>query len=75
MFSYITKLEVPCGTLGIKGAFDILEDPAMHQLITALAIARITDEDIELLVNGKFNVQYSPEDIKEFLHYFFDVEG
>jgi hypothetical protein len=75
MYSHITKFEVPRGTTGIEGTFKILEDPTMYRLVTALAIAHITDEDIELIVNGKFNVQYSSEDIKEFLHYFFNVEG
>ncbi|MCK5613650.1 hypothetical protein KAR91_67920, partial [Candidatus Pacearchaeota archaeon] len=41
----------------------------------SLALAKITDEDIELIVNGKFNMSYSHVDIEQFLHYFFDVKG
>ena len=45
----------------------------MYRLITSLAFAKITDEDIELIVNGKYNIQYSSDDIEQFLYYFFDV--
>ena len=74
MFGFLFKQEVPSGTLGIRGAFNIIEDPLMYRLITSLAFARITDEDIELIVNGKYNISYAAEDIKEFLHYFFSVK-
>lgn len=74
MVSYLTKLDMPNGTSGIEGAFRILEDPLMYRLITSLALAKITDEDIELIVNGKYNISYTHEDIKEFLHYFFNVK-
>lgn len=75
MVSYLRKLEMPNGTDGIEGAFRILEDPLMYRLITSLAIAKITNEDIELIVNGKYNINYTAEDIKEFLHYFFNVKS
>ncbi len=75
MVSHIRKLEMPRGTAGIEGAFKILEDPLMYRLITSLALAKITDEDIELIVNGKYNINYTPEDITEFLHYFFNVKS
>jgi len=74
MVSYLRKLEMPRGDIGILGAFRILEDPLMYRLITSLALAKITDEDIELIVNGKYNINYTSEDITEFLHYFFNVK-
>lgn len=74
MFGYLFKVEVPSGTLGIKGAFNVTEDPLMYRLITSLALARITNEDIELIINGKYNISYAAEDIQEFLHYFFNVK-
>jgi hypothetical protein len=58
----------------IEGAIKILNDPLMKRLVTSLAIASITTEDIELIVNGKYNIDYSHENIKLFLKYFFDVE-
>jgi len=39
-----------------------------------LAIALVEDEDLDLIVNGKYNQKYSQEDIKLFLHYFFKVD-
>lgn len=75
MVSYIRKLDMPNGVSGIEGAFRILEDPLMYRLITSLALAKITDEDIELIVNGKYNINYNSEDITEFLHYFFNVKS
>jgi len=75
MVAYLRKLEMPNGTIGIEGAFRLLEDPLMYRLITSLALAKITDEDIELIVNGKYNINYTSEDITEFLHYFFNVKS
>jgi hypothetical protein len=75
MVAYNRKLEMPNGTFGIEGAFRLLEDPLMYRLITSLALAKITDEDIELIVNGKYNINYTSEDITEFLHYFFNVKS
>jgi hypothetical protein len=73
MFGHYFKIEVP-STTGIQGAFNLLDDPLMFRLVTALAITGITDEDIELLVNGKYNQHYGSEDITEFLNYFFNLK-
>jgi hypothetical protein len=75
MFGYEFSVEVPYGIEGIEGAINIINDPLMYRLVTSLALAKINDEDIELIVNGKFNMSYSHEDIEQFLHYFFDVAG
>ena len=74
MYGHLFNTNVPSGTLGIQGAFNVMDDPLMYRLITSLAMARITNEDIELIVNGKYNISYASEDIKEFLHYFFNVK-
>ena len=73
MFGHLFKVDVPSGTDGIDGAFKVMNDPLMYRLITSMALAGITDEDIELIVNGKYNIEYASEDIQEFLHYFFNV--
>jgi hypothetical protein len=73
LVAYELKLEIPAGVGGIRGAFEIINDANMYQTITALALAKITDEDIELIVNGKYNIHYEPDDLKEFIHYFFNV--
>jgi hypothetical protein len=74
MYGYLKKVVTSEGIDGVKGAFEIINDPMMYRLITSLALAKITDEDIELIVNGKYNFQYSSDDIEEFLHYFFNVK-
>ncbi len=73
MYGHVFNTQVAPGTEGIVGAFQVLNDPLMYRLITSLALAGITEEDIELIVNGKYNIHYSSDDIKEFLHYFFNV--
>ena len=73
MFGYLYNLDVPSGVDGIEGEFKIMNDPLMYRLITSLALCNISEEDIELIVNGKYNMEYASEDVQEFLHYFFDV--
>ena len=73
MYTYEIEVEGPVDVVGVEGAFQILNDPLMNRLISSLALAKITDEDIELLANGKYNAEYAGEDITEFLHYFFNV--
>jgi len=72
-FCEYTGFSLPGETHPVKGAMNLLDDPLMYRLITSMAIAKMTDEDIEIIVNGKFNMEYSAEDIKLFLHYFFNV--
>tara|TARA_B100000131_G_C18024127_1_gene575745 strand:- start:514 stop:1146 length:633 start_codon:yes stop_codon:yes gene_type:complete len=74
MVGDIANIQVPTGTHGIKGALEVLDDPLMYRLITAMALAGITKEDIELIVNGKYNIHYGAEDIEMFLKYFFKVD-
>jgi len=74
MYGHLFDTYVPSIDIAsIEGAMSILDDPLMKRLITSLAISNITTEDIELVVNGKYNVEYSHENIKLFLKYFFDV--
>ncbi len=75
MFAYLYKVYTPKSVKGVKGSFEVVNDMLMYRLITSLALAKITEEDIELIVNGKFNIDYEHEDIESFLHYFFDVQG
>jgi hypothetical protein len=75
MYGYVFKAEVASGIEGVDGAFQVLNDPLMYRLITSMALAGITEEDIELIVNGKYNIHYSSDDIRQFLHYFFNVSN
>jgi len=73
MVCYLTNFSFPEKLNSPKKAFQLLNDPLMYRLITSMALGRITDEDIELIVNGKFNMEYEAEDIHLFLKYFFNV--
>lgn len=76
MYGYIFEVYTDHTNVpAIEGAFKILNDPLMKRLVTSLAMAGITSEDIELIVNGKYNIEYSHEHIVLFLKYFFDVAG
>ena len=75
MFGYVFDARFPEGTEGIDGAFKIQNDPHMYKLITSLCFAKITPEDIDLVANSKTNSDYAPEDIKEFIYYFFNMDG
>jgi|APSaa5957512622_1039677.scaffolds.fasta_scaffold00296_37 hypothetical protein len=76
MLGYLENIIVPGNSIdGIEGAFKILDDPLMFRLVSSLCIVGITQEDIELMVNGKFNLEYSYEDIDEFTQYFFNVHN
>jgi len=71
--AYDKKLEIPEGVFGIKGALELLKDPQMYMIISSIAMANASEEDIELIINEKYNIHYTLDDIKEFIRYFFNV--
>lgn len=73
MYGYEFQVSVP-SVEGVKGAFNIVNDPMVYRLITSLALAKANEEEIESIVNGNFNLDYSAADIHQFLHYFFNIE-
>jgi len=73
MFSHLTGFHINGDFISPKKAFQLISDPLMYRLVTALALARIDDQDIDMISNGKFNVEYAAEDIELFLKYFFNV--
>jgi hypothetical protein len=75
MFGHRFNTQVAANTLGIEGALRVLNDRAMYRTITSLAMANVTEEDIELIINGKYDIEYSSEDLDKFLHYFFRVKA
>lgn len=68
------QLSIDGGTDGIDGAVAILSDKTMYTVLTALALVKASDEDIELIINIKYNIHFSIYDIKEFLNYFFNMQ-
>lgn len=60
---------------GFEGAMRLAEDPKMRRAIQSMALANINDEDIELMLNARYDLNYKPEDILFFLKHFFNVKG
>lgn len=73
MWSHLTHTSIPDKMHPVDNAFDLINDPLMYRLITALCVAGIDDEDIAMLETADFNRQYSVEDIKIFIKYFYDM--
>lgn len=73
MFGYRFNKQVAESIEGIPGAFKVLNDRNMYRTITSLAMSGVTPEDIELIVNGKYDIEYSSEQLDTFLKYFFNI--
>lgn len=59
----------------VPGALRILNDPQMRRAIQALSIAgNVPEEDIELIINGKYDITYISENFTLFMKYFFDIK-
>ena len=41
---------------GVSGSFKLLNDRLMYRLMTSLALANVNSEDIELIINGKYDI-------------------
>jgi hypothetical protein len=70
---YLLKIDAGIPLKHISGAFELLYDADMFEKISALALANVTEQDIELIVHGKYNIHYDESQIKAFLFYFFNV--
>tara|TARA_Y100000310_G_scaffold77142_1_gene73688 strand:- start:776 stop:1546 length:771 start_codon:yes stop_codon:yes gene_type:complete len=73
MVGFLFPIHISRAPIGVEGAFRILNDPLMRRLMTCLALASITSEEMELIVNSKYSVNYATEDIESFLYYFFNL--
>ncbi|MFH1840445.1 MAG: hypothetical protein ABH849_04835, partial [Nanoarchaeota archaeon] len=65
-------IPIPAKPIGVGGAFRIVEDPHMRRLIIALALCDIQEEDMDLIVNARYNYDYASEDVRMFVNYFAD---
>lgn len=60
----------------MPGTIEILNDPLMRRAIQALSIAgNVPVEDIELIINGKYDITYISDNFSMFLKYFFDIHN
>lgn len=74
-FCHFTSFSFPEKPLSLDSAIRLLNDPLMYKLLTSMALCLMNDEDIELIVNARYNIEYTPEEIKCFLKYFFNVSN
>jgi hypothetical protein len=75
MFYYRWKKPTDASIRGCDGAFRMLGDPRMLKYMHLLSFAGITQEDIELILNSKYNISYEPEDFQVFFKYFANYTG
>jgi hypothetical protein len=73
MWAYYFKKPTELDTHPIGGAFALLENIQLRILLYAMALAGTSAEDMELIVNGKFDINASSDDVDAFLYYFFNL--
>jgi hypothetical protein len=73
MWAHYFNKHTDLDTTPIKGAFALLENIQVRTLLYAMALAGMAAEDMELIINGKFEINASSEDVDAFLHYFFNM--
>tara|TARA_Y100001938_G_scaffold44937_1_gene62444 strand:- start:599 stop:1033 length:435 start_codon:yes stop_codon:yes gene_type:complete len=74
MYGYKFDTHVNSSLEGVKGGMVLLNDRLMYRLLSSLALGNVGAEDIELILNGKYDVEYSSTDVDMFLRYFFNVD-
>lgn len=71
---FLLKIDAGYPLKHVSGAFELLYDPEMFAKMSSLAFANVSEQDIELIVHGKYNIHYDEIQIKEFFHTFFSVQ-
>jgi hypothetical protein len=73
MWAYYFVKPTEVDTNPIKGAFALLENMQLRTLLYAMALVGVSAEDMELVINGKFDINASSDDVDAFLFYFFNL--
>lgn len=76
MYYYRFQKPAPSGVsiVGCEGAIEILSDPRLTKIIRALSLTGINPIDIELLVNGRYQISHESPDFQLFIKYFANFE-
>lgn len=69
-FRYNKAADSPVSVQGCRGAFKILEDPKIVRYIHALRLNGVPVEDIELVINAKYNISFESADFEVFIKFF-----
>ena len=75
MYAYRFNKPATDSIKGCKGAFDMLEDPKMVKYIHALCLSGVDKDDIELILNAKYNISFETPDFEKFMTYFANYDG
>ena len=73
MVHYLLNLPSSEDIKCIEGAFNLLADKQVMKIVTTLRLASVGMEEIELVLNAKYDLQYDSSDFEAFENYFFDV--
>lgn len=74
MFGYKFNYQVSVNTEPVENAFEILNNTLMYRAISSLSLCNVPLSDIELVINAKYDLEYSSNDLDTFIHYFFQTE-
>jgi len=75
MYYYRFQRPTDLSLKGCDGAFRMLTDPRMAKYMNILSFAGVTQEDMEIILNSKYNISFESEDFTMFLRYFSNYEG
>lgn len=75
LFYYRFKKQTDVTLRGCEGAFRMLEDPRMVKFMQLLSFSGMPLEDIELVLNSKYNISYESDDFAIFYKFFSNYEG
>ena len=73
MWAYYFKKPTEENTEPIEGAFALLDNVQVRTLLYAMSLAGVNPEDMELIINEKFDINASSDAVDAFLFYFFNV--
>ena len=55
---------------GCEGAYRMLQDPRMSKFMSLLSFGGVTQEDLEIILNARYNISFESEDYTMYLRYF-----
>lgn len=75
LFFHRFKIHSPKSLSGCPGAMKILEDPRLVRYILVLCMAGIPRDDLELILNARYDISYDSPDFDVYLKFFANFEG
>jgi hypothetical protein len=75
LYGYCFNHQVTVDIEGVKEAFDLLGNDQTRRLMFSMCLSQMTAEEIELLINEKYDTTYPSKAFDYFLAYFFDVSS